>query len=55
MTTDPQFVNPSANDFRLQSGSPAIDAGVSLAEVGSDFNGVARPQRGAYDIGAFEM
>ncbi len=53
--TDPQFVNPSALDFRLQAGSPAIDAGVTLANVSSDFLGVSRPQGAAYDIGAFEF
>src|SRR5436190_5472082 len=53
--TDPQFVNPTALDFRLQAGSPAIDAGVTLANVSSDFLGVSRPQGAAYDIGAFEF
>jgi len=55
LTTDPGFVNPSANDFRLQAGSPAIDAGVAVAEVTGDFNDVARPQGPAYDIGAYEF
>src|SRR6266480_3437096 len=53
--TDPQFVNPSALDFRLQAGSPAIDAGVTLSYVSSDLLGVSRPQGAAYDIGAFEF
>jgi hypothetical protein len=53
--TDPQFVNPSAFDFRLRAGSPAIDAGVTLSYVTSDFLGVSRPQGAAYDIGAFEF
>jgi hypothetical protein len=48
------FVNASAFDFRLQSGSPAINAGQTLAQVLADFNGRARPQGAAYDIGAFE-
>ncbi|MGB2864797.1 MAG: choice-of-anchor Q domain-containing protein [Sedimentisphaerales bacterium] len=41
------------------AGSPAIDAGVDPAAVGvtlmTDYNGVARPQGAAYDIGAFEV
>jgi len=41
------------------AGSPAIDAGLDLATVGitlmTDYNGVARPQGAAYDIGAFEV
>src|SRR2546429_5614567 len=53
--TDPQFVNPSALDFRLQAGSPAIDAGVTLSYVSSDVLGVSRPQGAADDIGAFEF
>ncbi len=31
VTTNPQWVNPSTGDFRLQSGSPAIDAGTDLS------------------------
>src|SRR5437773_863256 len=53
--TDPQFVNPSALDFRLQAGSPAIDAGVTLSYVSSDLLGVSRPQGAADGIGAFEF
>jgi len=41
------------------AGSPAIDAGLDLATVGiilmTDYNGAARPQGAAYDIGAFEV
>jgi parallel beta-helix repeat protein len=51
---DPLFVNPAANDFHLRGGSPAIDAGIALAEVTNDFDGVPRPQGPGYDIGAFE-
>lgn len=44
--TDPLFVNPSANDFHLQAGSPAIDTGV---DVGLPYMGDAP------DIGALEF
>lgn len=54
LTTDPKFVNAAAKNFQLQSTSPAVNAGVNLAEVTIDFNGVTRPQGGAYDIGAYE-
>lgn len=54
LTTDPQFVNASTGDFGLQTSSPAIDRGVTLAEVPSDFTGKARPVGPDYDIGAFE-
>ncbi len=51
---DPLFVNPSSGDFGLQATSPAIDKGMTLAEVPTDFTGKSRPEGAAYDIGAFE-
>jgi parallel beta-helix repeat protein len=54
LTTDPKFVNPAGSDFRLQSLSPAINAGAVLLEVSTDFDGRFRPQGVTYDIGAFE-
>ena len=53
-TVDPKFVDPSTNNFRLQAGSPAIDGGVSLTEVGVDIEGLLRPQGIAIDLGAHE-
>lgn len=41
-------------DARPKAGSPAIDAGATLKEVPTDFDGVARPQGAGHDIGAFE-
>jgi hypothetical protein len=49
----PLFVNAPGGDFHLRPGSPAIDAGVAVPVYG-DFDGVGRPQRGRWDIGAFE-
>jgi hypothetical protein len=56
LTTDPKFVNPGTNDFRLQSGSSAIDSGADLALLGLtlDFANAVRPQGCCYDIGAYE-
>lgn len=53
---DPLFVSvTSPYSFALQSTSPAIDSALALADVTSDFEGVARPQgNGFYDIGAHE-
>lgn len=51
---DPRFVNAAGNDFHLQSGSPAIDRGVTLPGFAYDFDGVTRPQGAAWDMGAFE-
>jgi len=50
---DPRFVNPSGLDFHVQSGSPAIGAGMTLSNVPNDFDGVVRS--GAYTIGAYQF
>jgi hypothetical protein len=54
INTDPLFVNAAARDFHLQVGSPAKDAGVTISGLGTDFDGVIRPQGSAYDLGAYE-
>ena len=50
--TNPQFVKPESNDFRLESSSPCIDKGKALAFPEFDwvqsFNGIA-PDIGAYE------
>jgi PKD repeat protein len=48
------FVNPANADFHLQSGSLAIDAGVSTLAPDHDFDGNARPVNGLWDIGCYE-
>lgn len=52
---DPLFVNAFDADFRLQTSSPAIDAGTPLAAVTTDFIGTARPQGLQVDIGPYEI
>jgi parallel beta-helix repeat protein len=52
--TDPKLKDISAEDFHLQSTSPAIDAGTTISEVTTDKDGTTRPQGSAYDIGAYE-
>ena len=50
------FVNAAAGDFKLQSNSPAINAGQDLSSYfNNDFNGILRPQGNAWDIGAYEV
>lgn len=51
---DPRFLDVSAGDFRIAATSPAVNAGLSLTAIKSDFDGNARPQGGAWDMGAFE-
>jgi hypothetical protein len=53
-STNPQFVNADAGDFRLQTTSPALNAGTTLSVVQTDVAGIGRPQGAAYDIGAYE-
>ena len=52
--TDPKFVSASTANFSLMSGSPAIDAGLTMSSIKNDFVGTARPQGAAYDVGAYE-
>jgi hypothetical protein len=57
-TENPLFSNDSSSytnssDFRLQSTSPAIDAGANVG-LTADFEGTPVPQGAAPDIGAFE-
>lgn len=54
--SDPLFVDPAGWDYHLRTGSPAIDAGVSVPWLTTDVDGDARPWPvgGHYDIGADE-
>ncbi|HLG75196.1 MAG TPA: right-handed parallel beta-helix repeat-containing protein, partial [Ktedonobacteraceae bacterium] len=49
--TDPLFTNPGNNDYTLQSGSPAIDAGQVISPYTDGYVGNA-PDEGAYEYGA---
>jgi len=49
--TDPLFTNPGNNDYTLQSGSPAIDAGQVISPYTDGYVGSA-PDEGAYEYGA---
>ncbi len=54
---DPLLVNPGSTtptDYRLQAGSPLIDAGATSDLVQDDYAGTARPVGSGYDIGAYE-
>ena len=53
--TNPLFVNVGASNFHLQASSPAINTGITISQVTTDFDGLSRPQGSAYDIGAFEF
>src|SRR3989344_2243040 len=53
LTSDPLFVS-AGTDYRLQSSSPAIDAGDPATSSGIDYAGTIVPQGSRADIGAFE-
>jgi len=56
--TDALLVSPSAYDFRLSRGSPAIGAGLALNDVTSDYTGITRakpPSIGAYERPGFDV
>ena len=52
---DPLLSSPGAGNFTPLSGSPAIDAGLTIPAVTTDKSGVPRPQGSAFDMGAFEL
>jgi NPCBM/NEW2 domain/Right handed beta helix region len=52
---DPRLADPTAEDFQLGPGSPAIDAGDYLTAAGTiDAMGSPRAAAGVIDLGAFE-
>jgi len=57
ISADPKFVDPPANNFHLQAGSPAIDAGDNSAPSlpTKDLDGFPRIQNGTVDMGAYEF
>jgi hypothetical protein len=56
--TNPLFVSIASGNFRLQTGSPAINTGIGNSAVTGvvkdDFEQAARPLNGGWDIGAYE-
>lgn len=54
LTENPLFVDEVKLDFHLQPGGPAINAGMILPEVTTDFEYKIRPTDSNYDIGAFQ-
>jgi hypothetical protein len=58
ISVDPLFTNPAVDDFHVQPGSPAINAGNSTAPIplpAMDLEGNPRSMNGKVDIGAYEF
>lgn len=55
LQADPRFVGKERCNFLLHPDSPAIDRGVLIKDVQSDFVGAKRPKGKAPDIGALEQ
>lgn len=54
VTTDPKFISTSSNNFQLQSSSPAVNTGVRLSTVTTDYRNLPRPKGSSHDIGGYE-
>ena len=54
ITSNPLLVNAGARDLHLQSSSPAVNAGVAISSLATDFDGIVRPQGTSFDVGAYE-
>jgi hypothetical protein len=54
---DPLFINPARGDYRLQSGSPCVNAGLDEPWMSSAFDlaGGARIAASTVDMGAYEV
>lgn len=61
LTTNPLFVNAAIFDYRIQAGSAARNAGVTIITAPpfppftTDIAGTPRPKGAAWDIGAYEF
>ena len=49
------FVNAAGNDYHLNAGNPAIDAGTVNDAPDTDLDGNHRPRGTGIDIGAYEF
>jgi len=54
ISSDPEFIDPDANDFHLQETSSCIDTGDAVGAPNVDAEGTYRPQGAEIDIGAYE-
>ena len=55
ISEEPLFVSGPSGDGRIRPDSPCIDAGTTVGAPDRDIRGVARPQGGGVDMGAYEL
>ena len=55
IVADPNDVFANLVNYRLHSGSPALDAGLELQNLTMDLEGTSRPLGAGFDIGALEF
>ena len=48
------FTNPTTANYSLLANSPAVDAGINVADADTDIDGYPRPAGVRTDIGAYE-
>lgn len=53
-TADPLFVDAAGSNFRLQAGSPAVNAGATFTDISRDLDGNPRRVGSRTDLGAYE-
>ncbi|MBL0275007.1 MAG: PKD domain-containing protein [Anaeromyxobacter sp.] len=54
LSSTPGFTSAAGGDYSLVLGSPAVDAGLTVAEVRTDYSGFSRPLGAGPDLGAIE-
>ena len=55
LNENPLFADPATGNFRLQPGSPCLDAGTPADAPADDLDGTLRPQGAGVDMGAYEL
>ena len=53
--TDWSFVDETGEDYNLTKSSGLVNTGSSNTEATEDADGIAMPQKGFYDVGAYEL
>ncbi len=54
ISANPKFADSATDNYQIQSGSPAIDAGIATSNT-RDILQIVRPHGSAFDIGAYEF